>query len=89
MGCMVLCRAFHIVPEQGQERMGLRMDPFSGPETVPSGMFQLYINGFHTGCLRDRDQEMDEWVLWFCVEPFILHLNRDKEEWVIYQFFRS
>ena len=22
----------------------------------------------HTGCLWDRDQEMDEWVVWFYVE---------------------
>ena len=30
----------------------------------------------------DRDQnwvrDIDEWVVWFCVEPFALHLNRDR-----------
>ena len=33
-------------------------------------------------CLQDwdrhQDQNMDEWVVWFYVEPFTLHLNRDK-----------
>ena len=27
---------------------------------------------------------MDEWVVWFYVEPFTLHLNRDMEKWVTY-----
>ena len=31
----------------------------------------------HTGCLRDRDLDMDRWVLWFHVEPLTVHLNRD------------
>ena len=30
----------------------------------------------HTGCFRDRD--MDKWVVWFYVEPFTLHLIRDR-----------
>ena len=34
----------------------------------------------HTGCLRDRerhwDQDRDEWVVWFYVESFTLHLYR-------------
>ena len=33
----------------------------------------------HTGCdFYDRDRDMDEWVVWFYVEPFTLHLNRDR-----------
>ena len=34
----------------------------------------------HTGCLRDRDRDwdMDEWVIRFHVEPFTLHLYRDR-----------
>ena len=32
----------------------------------------------HTGCLRDWGRDMDEWVAWFYVEHFILHLNRDR-----------
>ena len=32
----------------------------------------------HTGCVRDSDGGMDEWVVWFYVEPFTLHLNRDR-----------
>ena len=36
----------------------------------------------HTDCLwdpnRDLDQDMDELVVWFYVEPFTLHLNRDR-----------
>ena len=53
----------------------------------------------HNGCLRNRytdwglDQE--EWVVWFQEDSFILHLNRDRdlnsdrEELVMYPFFRS
>ena len=39
--------------------------------------WSLWYN--HTGCLQDwdGDQDMDEWVVWFYVEPFTLHLNRD------------
>ena len=40
----------------------------------------------HTGCLRDRDRDVNEW---FYVEPFTLHLNRDREEWAMYPFDRS
>ena len=37
----------------------------------------LWFN--HTGCLQDRDRDQDrEWVVWFYVEPFTLHLNRDR-----------
>ena len=36
----------------------------------------LWFN--HTGCLRDWDRDMDEWVVWFYVEPLTLHLNRDR-----------
>ena len=32
----------------------------------------------HTGCLRDWGRDMDEWVAWFYVEHFTLHLNRDR-----------
>ena len=40
IGCMVLRKAFHIAPEQGQGRMGYVH--FSGPETV-SGSVLLMI----------------------------------------------
>ena len=40
----------------------------------------LWFN--HAGCIQnpnsDRDQDMVEWVVWFYVEPFTLHLNRDR-----------
>ena len=32
-----------------------------------------------TGTGTKNDQDMDEWVVWFCVEPFTLHLNRDRD----------
>ena len=44
-------------------------------------LFLTYLELFnHTFCLRDRyrDRDMDEWVVWFYVEPFTLHLNRDR-----------
>ena len=31
---------------------------------------------------------MDEWVVWFYVEPFTLHLNRNREEWVYVPHFQ-
>ena len=33
---------------------------------------------FHTGCLRDWHRDKGEWVVCFYVEPFTLHLNRDR-----------
>ena len=40
----------------------------------------LWFN--QTGCLwdqdRDRDRDMNEWILWLYVEPFTLHLNKDR-----------
>ena len=29
---------------------------------------------------RNRDRDMDKWVVWFYVEPFTLHLNSDKTD---------
>ena len=41
-------------------------------------MFVLYHLWFdHTGCLRDWERDMGEWVVCFYVEPFPLYLNRD------------
>ena len=41
----------------------------------------------YTGCLQDRDTDrnwdMDEWIVWFYVEPFILHLKRDKNLYLL------
>ena len=37
----------------------------------------------HTGCLRDRDLDMDRWVLWFHVEPLTVHLNRDRDQYLL------
>ena len=37
-------------------------------------MSELWFN--HTGCLWDWD--MDEWDVWFYVEPFTLYLNRHR-----------
>ena len=44
----------------------------------------------HTGCLRNQDRDWDldheEWVVWFYIEPFTLHVNRKMEERVMYPF---
>ena len=36
-----------------------------------------YIIVYHAGCLQDGGHDVDEWVVWFYVELFTLHLNRD------------
>ena len=40
----------------------------------------LWFN--HTGCLWDRD--IEEWVVWFYVEPFTLQLNRDRDQHLLF-----
>ena len=48
---------------------------------------KIYRNGnisgtlwfINTVCLQDQDQDWDEWLY---IEPFILHPNRNREEWV-------
>ena len=46
----------------------------------------LWFN--HTGCLqhqdRDRDWDMDEWVVLFYVEPFTPHPNRDRAWYLLF-----
>ena len=51
---------------------------------------ELNLKVHSHGFLRDQDRDWDlDQENWVVLEPFTLQLNRDREEWVIYPFFRS
>ena len=63
-------------------------------EVIPSSevMSLLWREWFnYTCCVRDRhrDQDLDqeEWVVWFYVEPFTPHLNRDRDRHLLSPLF--
>ena len=69
MGCMVLCRTFHT---------GCLWDIRMGCTVCSHWLSLGYTNGLY-GLFTLAFSGIYEWVVWFYVEPFTLHLNKDRD----------